>query len=145
MISYFKKDRIYFCFRRNRIKPSTWKPVVLQVSLSVFPFKKKGTGIRFYLVLDLSEIWFWIYDQLEKSVWGTMLWCTMLWWVYGVKGLINSQNGSIIKGDIYVYEKLVELTYITQSQSDYITSCLEYTYKKNEILSISPTGNIQRF
>lgn len=44
-----------------------------------------------------------------------MLWCTMLWWVYDVKGLINSQNGSIIKGDIYVHEKLVELTYITQS------------------------------
>ena len=65
--------------------------------------------------------------------------------MYGVKGLISSQNGSIIKGDIYVYEKLVELTYITQSQSDYITSYLEYTYKKNEILSISPTGNIQRF
>ena len=82
---------------------------------------------------------------MEKSVPGTMLWCMMLWWVYDVKGLINSQNGSIIKWDIYVYEKLVELTYITQRQSNYITSCLEYTYKKNEILSISPTGNIQSF
>ena len=56
-----------------------------------------------------------------------------------VKGLIYSQNGNIIKEDIYVYEKLVELPYVTLSQFNYVTSYLEYIYKKNEILSIIPT------
>lgn len=34
-----------------------------------------------------------------------------------VKGLIYSQNGNIVKEDIYVYEKLVELPYVTLIKS----------------------------